>query len=79
VLSPSTAALDRIEKMPIYAANGVAWAWLIDPLLQTLEVFRLEGTSWMLAGTHRSSAMIRAEPFEAIEIDIGALWTPPSQ
>ena len=40
VLSPSTAALDRIEKMPVYASNGVAWAWLIDPLLQTLEVFR---------------------------------------
>ena len=76
VLSPSTAAIDRIEKMPIYASHGVAHAWLIDPVLQTLEVFRLEAKSWMLAGTFRAAAKVRAEPFDAIEIELASLWTP---
>jgi Uma2 family endonuclease len=43
VLSPSTATkLDRAEKLPIYARAEVRHAWLIDPVLRTLEVLRLE-------------------------------------
>ena len=78
VLSPSTAAIDRIEKLPIYASHGVAHAWLIDPVLQTLEVFRLEGKRWMLADTFRAAARVRAEPFDAIEIELASLWSPAS-
>ena len=32
VLSPSTAASDRAEKMPIYARERVAHVWLVDPI-----------------------------------------------
>src|SRR5258706_1002695 len=32
VLSPSTAATDRADKMPIYAETGVRHVWLIDPI-----------------------------------------------
>ena len=78
VLSPSTAAIDRIEKLPIYASHGVAHAWLIDPVLQTLEVFRLEGKRWMLADTFRAAARVRAEPFDAIELELASLWSPAS-
>ena len=39
ILSPSTARLDRIVKMPIYAQLGVAHLWLVDPMLQTLEAY----------------------------------------
>lgn len=74
VLSPSTAAVDRIEKMPIYASRGVAHAWLIDPLLETLEVFRMQSQGWFLAGTYRGAAVVRAEPFDAIELELASLW-----
>ena len=42
VLSPSTAKLDRAEKLPLYAREQVAHAWLVDPLLRTLEVLELD-------------------------------------
>ena len=42
VLSESTEAVDRAEKMPVYAREGVRHVWLVDPGLRTLEVFRLE-------------------------------------
>ena len=76
VLSPSTAALDRAEKLPIYAREGVRHAWLVDPGVRTLEVLRLEGRGphWLLVGIWSGDGGVRAEPFDAIELGLGALW-----
>lgn len=76
VLSPSTEAVDRGDKMPIYAREGVRHLWLVDPLLRTLEVFRLDGETYRVLATFREDARVRAEPFDAIELDLAALWTP---
>jgi Uma2 family endonuclease len=81
VLSPSTAAMDRAEKLPIYAANQIGHAWIVDPRQQTLDAMRLQDGKWLLVGVHRGHARARAEPFDAIEIDLGKLWAytvPPS-
>ena len=48
--------------------------WLVDPGLCTLEVYRLEAQRWVVVSTHGGNEMIRAEPFEAIEIDLGRWW-----
>jgi len=74
ILSSTTAALDRTRKMPIYARNGVAHLWLIDPSARTLEVYRLEGERWMVASSHSGSTSVRAEPFAAIELDMRRWW-----
>lgn len=74
VISPGTAKRDRALKLPIYAAADVRWAWLVDPLQRTLEVLRLESTRWSLLGTYCDDARVRAEPFDAIELDLSALW-----
>ncbi len=74
VLSPSTEDVDRAEKMPIYARELVAHLWLIDPLLKTLEVYRLDGDSYRVVHTWRGNARVRAEPFDAIELDLSILW-----
>src|SRR5262245_49082248 len=41
ILSSSTAARDRTRKMHHYARARLVHVWLIDPVLETLEVFRL--------------------------------------
>jgi len=74
VLSPSTVAMDRASKLPIYARHQVTHAWLIDPLAQTLEVFRLTSQHWLLLGTFRDDAKFRAEPFDASELELAMLW-----
>jgi Uma2 family endonuclease len=74
VLSPSTATLDRTEKMPVYARERIPHLWLIDPYARTLEVFRLEGTRYAVVATWREDARARAAPFDAIELDLRLLW-----
>ena len=74
VLSASTEATDRADKMPLYALEKVRHLWLVDPLTRTLETYRLEGDRWTLLATWRDDAVVRAEPFDAIELELAALW-----
>ena len=74
VLSPSTERIDRAKKLAIYARERVRYAWLVEPLQQTLEILRLESERWSLLATHSAGERVRAEPFDAIELDLGTLW-----
>ncbi len=74
ILSPSTARVDLMRKLPRYAVAGVRHAWLVNPSLRSLEVFRLEGPSWVLAGAFSGEDVVRAEPFAAFELNLGQLW-----
>jgi Uma2 family endonuclease len=74
VLSPLTERIDRLRKLKIYAREGVAWVWLVNPISQTLEILGLEGGRWMLIGTHGGDEAIHAEPFEAIVLELSRLW-----
>ena len=74
VVSPSTARLDRVRKMPAYARHGVPHLWLIDPLAKVLEVYRLTAGAWTLLMTGGGNDLVRAEPFEAIELELAGLW-----
>lgn len=77
VLSPSTAALDRVKKLAIYAREGVSHAWLIDPIARTLEVLRFEPPRWSIVGTWAGSGSVRTEPFDALDLDLTLLWDDP--
>jgi Uma2 family endonuclease len=74
VVSPSTEGLDRAKKMPVYGREGVTHLWLVNPLTRTLEVYRLAERRWLLLATHAGSALVRAEPFDAVELDLAPLW-----
>jgi Uma2 family endonuclease len=75
VLSPSTAPFDRTRKLPIYARERVTHAWLVDPTLKTLEVLRLDGSSYRVVGAWHGDALVRCEPFEAYALHLEALWS----
>jgi Uma2 family endonuclease len=74
VLSPSTARLDRIVKMPIYAKLGVAYLWLIDPILQTLEAYELHDQHWVLNGSYADAQPITIAPFTEHTFSLSDLW-----
>lgn len=76
VLSTRTATNDRIEKLPLYARAGVQYAWLVHPVYRSLEVFRLtDERQWLSVATHVGDQVVRAVPFDAIELDLSRLWS----
>jgi len=79
VVSPSTAALDRVKKLTAYARERVQHAWLVDPVAQTVEVLRLENARWVIVSTCAGVDVVRLPPFEAIEVDLAVLWDLPSR
>jgi Uma2 family endonuclease len=74
VISPSTEALDRALKMGSYAREGVKHLWFVDPRPRLLEVYRLEQGRWSHLGAHLGDTRVRAEPFDALELNLSLLW-----
>jgi len=52
----------------------VAHYWLLDPDAKTLEVERLDGETYRVVLSASEDDKVRAEPFDAIELDLGLLW-----
>ncbi len=75
VLSPSTSALDRGDKLKVYARESIPNVWLVDPAGKTLEVLQLDGATYRILDVHTGDGKVRAIPFDAIELDLSILWT----
>lgn len=74
ILSPATASKDREIKMPVYAAYGVAYAWLVDPAARSLEAYHLADNRWALDASYTGDQIVEAVPFEAATFRVAALW-----
>jgi Uma2 family endonuclease len=76
IVSPATQRLDRVRKLPLYAREGVAHAWLVDPVARSLEVFRCNHGQWLLIAAHAEDERVQAEPFHDLVLDLAVLWPP---
>jgi Uma2 family endonuclease len=74
VVSPSSSTIDRVRKPRIYAREGVAWIWIIDPVARSLEVLKLDGETYRIVDAFEGDEPVRAAPFDAIELELGLLW-----
>lgn len=75
VLSPSTARVDRVLKLPIYARENVRHVWLVDPRDRFIEVFRRGANGYELVGTWGGDeGPFALEPFEDIALPAAAFW-----
>jgi Uma2 family endonuclease len=74
VLSATDRRRDQVPKLRIYQRHGVPHYWLVDPEERTLTVYRwhLDGFLNVLAA--QSGETVRAEPFDALELPVGALF-----
>ena len=74
VLSASTRKVDLHEKRPIYAREGVAHLWLVDPIDRTLEAFELDDRQWLWIASVKDDEPVSIRPFDAITFSLGDLW-----
>jgi len=76
IISPSTEIHDRDEKMSIYAEHGVPYVWLINPIIRSLEAYRLVSEGWFRFAMFNGNKIARVEPFQESELDLEGLWGP---
>jgi Uma2 family endonuclease len=74
ILSDSTEAIDRGKKRRVYQREGVRHYWICDPRIRTLEVYRLDNGRWIELNTYEGDVTVRAEPFDAIELELSRIW-----
>lgn len=64
--------------MRIYARERIPHLWIVDPLQQTVESYRLDGERWVVVSTHGGGDAARIEPFHEIELDLARWWSEGS-
>ncbi len=73
VLSDSTRVVDRFVKRDRYAEHGVPEYWLLDPFEVRLEVLRLEGGKYKLAGVFGGGDTVESPAFPGLRLAISSL------
>ncbi len=74
MVTPTTAAFDRTQTLPIYCREQVPYVWFIEPLARTLEAYLRGPERWELLACFCDDALVRVAPFDAIEFELGRLW-----
>ena len=74
LLSPSNAKRDLIDKFQVLHTNGVRHYWIADPLEHTLIVHRWEPRGYLVVLTAAAGDVVRAEPFDAVELRVSTLF-----
>ena len=65
---------DTIKKKRIYHHAHVGHYWLIDPIEQTLQVYRWEPGGYLEILSAERTEKVRAEPFEVDEVKLGVFF-----
>ena len=73
IVSESNRAVDTVIKLRRYHQAGVPHYWILDQTDRTLSVYRHTVDGYLVALRAEASELVRAEPFDAIELRVGVL------
>lgn len=65
---------DLVKKKRLYHHHRVAHYWIVDPIEETLAVYRWSPEGYLEVLTTERGERVRAEPFDAVEISVGVLF-----
>jgi Uma2 family endonuclease len=65
---------DLVRKKHIYHRHHVDHYWMLDPEQGTLAVYRWHSEGYLEVLSAQRGQVVRAEPFDAIDLEIGALF-----
>lgn len=74
VVSPSHAKDDTVRKLRLYHRVAIAHYWIVDPRDATLSVMRWSQAGYVTVLVADRSELVRAEPFEAVELEVATLF-----
>jgi Uma2 family endonuclease len=74
LLSPSNEKRDLVDKLKVLQLAGVSHYWIANPEDKTLVVHRWEPKGYLIVLTASAGEVVRAEPFEAIELRLDVMF-----
>ena len=74
IVSESNRATDTIKKLRRYQQAGVPHYWILDQSARALTVYRNHADGYVIVVAAEAGERVRAEPFDAIELDLASLW-----
>ena len=74
VVSPAKAKEDTVRKLRLYHHVGIPNYWIVDPRDSTLTVMRWSSDGYVTLLRAERTEVVRAEPFQAIELAVGTLF-----
>ncbi|HWO17717.1 MAG TPA: Uma2 family endonuclease [Kofleriaceae bacterium] len=74
IVSPKHERRDHVDKPQVLHAAEVPYYWLVDPQAKMLLVQRWTPAGYVVISRGTSGDVVRAEPFEAIELDLAELF-----
>lgn len=74
ILSSSNKRIDLVRKKRIYHAHRVFHYWIVDPDLETLTVHRWHSDGYLEVLVAERGQRVHAEPFDAIEVNVGVIF-----
>lgn len=74
VLSPSNARHDLVKKQRLYHHAAIGHYWIVDPRQATFEVKRWSAPGYVTVLAAERGETVRAEPFDAIALEVGTLF-----
>jgi len=77
--SPRDERRDRIEKMDEYASFGVSYYWILDPSLQSLEIFELTDGRYARAARATEGRLESVPGCPGLQLDLDDLWSEISR
>ena len=77
ILSPSNARNDKVKKLRNYHRFEIPHYWILDPMDESLLVFRWTEPGFTLVQTATRGERIHAEPFGAVELDLDDILGEP--
>ncbi len=81
VVSDHNAKNDTVKKLRLYQRAGIPYYWLVDPRDGTLTVMRWSDAGYVTRLRAERGEVVRAEPFDSIELAVGTLFgdDPPEE
>ena len=76
ILSPSTANKDRGIKRKLYGRHGVTEYWLVDPVAETVQIYRLQGEVLLPAHTFGREETLYSPLLTGLELHLDDIFGP---
>ena len=74
VVSPGNVADDTVKKLRLYHRSHIEYYWIVDPRAATLTAMRRADAGYVTVLSAERGEVVRAPPFDAIEIAVGTLF-----